>query len=535
MLTMIIADDEFIVRDGLSNSVNWEELGVKVIAEAVDGQEALELCQELKPDILLTDIRMPLVDGLEVAMKLKEWESDIRVIIISGIQDFNYAKTALDIHVEGYILKPVRINVLVEMVTKVVHRIKMERNLHSEMTHLKQQLHEHFPLIREKFLRNLIWGVSSTEKEIHAKLSFYQLPLRAEESHLVSVLQIDDYDTITENKSEEDKQILSFSVSNIVEEIISSTHSGVSFCANENEFVLIFNSNMEGTNRHTEICEEILACLRKYLKISISIGIGRPVNNILAIHSSYKDACMALKYKFHTGKNSILHISDIYSINDISANTVDRSNFYDKENLLMNAIKLGDSSGVSNILRSMFDQLRNMPVDYIQSICLEMVCIASRTAQDLSEDLDHIVGKRSSIFESIYKKENAQDLNNYISNLFNLMAQYFSNKYNQKNTKVIQKMMDIIKLRYKEDISVMKISEEIYLTPNYISLIFKQETGVTITEYITSLRMEDAKNLLKSTNLKILEIAEKVGYENPHYFSTVFKKYTGIHPQKYRS
>jgi two-component system, response regulator YesN len=202
-----------------------------------------------------------------------------------------------------------------------------------------------------------------------------------------------------------------------------------------------------------------------------------------------------------------------------SLENADSSGLYDNESLLMNSLKLGDMEGVSKTLGTMFEQLKNMPVDYIQSICVEMVCIASRNAQDLSENLYSIVGMRSVIFESIYKKENASDLQSYMSTLFVNAAHYFSRKYNQKNTKVINRMKEIIEQRYREDISVIKISE----------------TGKTITEYITMIRMEEAKTLLKSTNLKILEVAEKVGYENSHYFSTIFKKNTGIHPQKYRS
>jgi two-component system response regulator YesN len=130
---MIIADDEDIVREGLRNIIDWESFEIEVIAEAADGQEAYELCEKLHPDILLTDIRMPLMDGLEVAINLKEQKSDIRIIIISGVQDFNYAKTALDINAEGYILKPIKINELKEVFRRVTNTIKKERNRDQEI------------------------------------------------------------------------------------------------------------------------------------------------------------------------------------------------------------------------------------------------------------------------------------------------------------------------------------------------------------------------------------------------------------------
>lgn len=538
MLKMIIADDEAIVRNGLKKVIRWENFGIEIIAEAMDGQEAFELCQQLQPDILFTDIRMPIMDGLEVAMKLKELHSTISVIIISGMQDFNYAKTALDISAEGYVLKPINVDELHEVIKKVVNRIKLERNRQSEMIHLKQQLHEHFPVIREKFLRSLVLGAYANELQIQSKLQYFQLPFQWNESFMVSVLQIDDYSKTIESTSEEDKQLLSFSVSNIIEEILTNYNAGVSFCLNENEFILIFNQNAQTNKKYTEICEEAVSCLDKFLNISVSVGVGRWVNRVLSLNSSYTDARTALQYKFYTGRNSILDISDINIMNDINSGSVDGSCLYKNENQLMNFIKLGDCDGVSKTVTGMFDDLcadRNKPVDYIQSVCVELVCITSRTVQDLGENLDSIAGTRSGILEAIYKKESAYELKGYILAVFIKIAEYFSQKYNQKNARVINRIKEIIEQRYREDISVAKISEEVYLTPNYISMIFKQEMKETISEYITKTRMEQAKILLKTTDLRILEVAEKVGYEDAHYFSKVFKKYTGILPQKYRS
>ncbi|WP_138756439.1 response regulator [Paenibacillus sinopodophylli] len=537
MLRMIIADDESIVRRGLRNVINWETFGIEVVAEAQDGMEALELCKELAPDILFTDIRMPIMDGLELAMKLEELGSPIRVIFISGVQDFNYAKTALDINADGYVLKPVVVTELNEVIGKVVNRIKLGRKQHTELQQLKRQIHENFPVIRENFLRNLAGGVYVNDVVIHGKLEYFQIPLLPDESFLVSILQMDDYERKTENMSEEDKQILSFSVSNIVEEIVTNAAAGVSFRSNENEFIQIYNQSALLNKKYSEISAEIVLCLEKFLKISVSIGIGRPIGNLSAVNSSLKDARTALQYKFYTGKNSILDIGDIHVMTETGSGNSNSSGFYAEEGELMNSIKLGDVDGASTAISRLFDSLgqdRSTPVDYIQGMCVELIYIASRTVQDLGENLNGMGEKRSILIETIYKKESVTDLRQYMLNLFADMARYFLKKYNQKNAKVIGRIKEIVDQSYNGDISAAKISREVYLTPNYISMIFKQATGETITEYITKVRMEKAKHLLKSTDLKILEIAEKVGYEDPHYFSKVFKKYTGIHPQKHR-
>lgn len=537
---MIIADDEFIVRDGLRSIVEWESLGVEIIAEAVNGQEAYDLCVQLNPDIILTDIRMPLLDGLEVAMKLQEEKRDIKVIIISGIQDFSYVKTALDVNAEGYILKPIKINELNEVVKKVAADIYKERNRKQEMYHIKQQLYENLSVIREKFLRNLLIGVFKNEQEVEDKLNFFNISLKVKQPIVVCVLQVDNYTQLNEYSTEEDKQLLSFSILNILDEHLTGHNSGISFCLSENEFILIFSQNNPFGSKLTDICGEISSCLKKFLKISVSIGIGCTVNNCLQIKTSYKDACTALNYKFYTGENSIISIDDINSIMDIPSNrgNIENYNLFECENQLINIIKLGDCNGVAKLIKDMFCHFsteKGLPVNYVQSICTELICITSRSLYELDEDIQNIISSQASILTGINYAENIFDLQRDMLSTFTTIAMYFANKHSQKNGKIIKKVKEIIEKKYMEDISTSKISDEIYLTPNYISQIFSQETGETIAEYITKVRMENAKELLKTTDFKILEVAEMVGFKSPQYFSNVFKKYTGIHPQKFRS
>lgn len=540
MITMIIADDEFIVRDGLRNYIPWEEFGIKVIGEASDGQEALDLCESLKPDILFTDIRMPVMDGLEVSFKLKEQNMDIRIIILSGIQDFNYAKTALSLNAEGYILKPVKLNELRQVIQKVVASINMERNKEQKLIKLKNQLKENMIIAREKFLYNLITGFYAKEDEINEKLRYFEIPPEIKEEHLVCVLQIDNYNEITSGLQEWDRQLLSFSVTNILEEILSADPSGICFCSHENEFIMIFFKSAIINEDHLRICENLMSCLEKFLQIPVSIGIGREVSQVMHINASYTNAVRALQYKFYTGSNSMLNIKDIESISDFDEDkkNMEYMDFLEPISRLTGCLKLGNSESVQQIITKIFDEFmgdKKYPIDYIQNISAELIYTLSRTVFELGEKLDALVENHNDIMEKMYKIKSIYELRDYLISIFLVAANFFSKKYTQKNDKIVKKIKDIIKQKYMEDISVAGISENIYLTPNYISLIFKQETGETITEYITRTRMEAAKELLSTTDFKILEIAEMVGYDNPHYFSTVFKKYSGTHPAKYRS
>ncbi|MBW4081546.1 response regulator [Paenibacillus sp. S150] len=533
-LKMIIADDEDNVREGLRDIVPWEELNVEIAAVAADGQEALELCRKLKPDILLTDIRMPMMDGLETAMKLKELHEQVRIIIISGVQDFNYVKTALHLHADGYILKPIKIPELQDTVNKVVASITMERNRDEHEQRLKQQLQENLPTLREKFLANLLQGMYKSEQEVRDKLAFFELPLEMTGSWRVAVFQIDHYDKAIERYNEEYKQLLSFSIFNIMEEIAGRSGNSVTFVMNENEFVVISSQAAMDSHQLLDLCQTIIDCINRFLKIDISVGIGNPVTDILELYHTYYEACSAIEYKFFTGKNSVLQISDFKT---------ERAGWefplvYEEQAKLFNYMKMGQQEEVAGKLNGIFELVcsnRSTPVGYVQSICIELINLASKTVFELGQNLDLIIDDFPSMFSEVYSKRDVSGLRETMHEFFSKLTGFFALKHNQKNSHMINKIKDIIAKGYMENLTVARLSEEVYLSPNYISLIFKQETGENITEYITKVRMDAAKELLKDLDLKILEVAEMVGYENATYFSTVFKKYAGMHPQKYRS
>lgn len=539
MLSMVIADDEIIVREFLRDLDIWDEMSVQIVAEAADGQEAYDLCARLKPDILMTDIRMPFMDGLEVSLKLKEQGENIRFIIVSGVQDFDYAKTALSVDAEGYILKPIKPDEIREVMKKVITGITMERNRDVEIRSMKTLLGENMYLIRENFLRNLVAGSGMNRKDIAEKLEYYCIPLKPQERVMVSVIQVDDYQKSASELPEEERQLMNFQISGIVNDVLEAWNCGICFCMNDGEHIVIFNDKVHYNERFAEACNEIIACVDKYIRQSVSIGCGKVVESVAELKFSYDDARSVLKYKFYMGKKSILNSDDIRNFLDIGKKSIEFPNLYELENDLVNSARLGNIEEVKEALAEVFDRSlspeKSLPVDYIQSVCIEMVCMLTRALYELEESIDKIVAKRSSIMDTIYRIGNLKELKKYMTEILLRTADYFATKHNNKNLNIIVKIKQIIDSRYMEDIGVSMLAEEVYLSPNYISLIFKKETGENITDYIKKTRMEAAKELLKNPDLKIHEISEMVGFDNPNYFSLVFKKYAGILPQKFRT
>lgn len=535
MLTMIVADDEPFIRSSLIHVFKWqEEFGIEIIGEASDGLEAYELCLKLAPDILFTDIMMPLMGGLQVAEKLREAGSPTKIIIISGAQDFSYARDALKVNAEGYILKPVKLPEVREVFHQVVAKLKGEREHQMDVEQLRKQLQDSMPVIRDKFLQNLIAGLYRNEDEIWQKIDYFALPFKRGTALTACVLQLDEYQSAVDKFSEEYKQLLYFSIQNIINECLVSHPCSISFVASENEFIMLFcPADAPSPSSISEVCEQIISNIRKYLRLDASAGIGRACPLAGQLEDSYKDALAALVYTFYTGHGSVLYIKDIQP----ETETLESTYFYKFQARLMNELKAGHTGTVMELLEQLFTRLARpkLQIGYVQSICAEMIFTSARALYEIDEDTRLVLSDRITIMDKLYLQKNITGLKAYMLSLFHDLSAYVAGKNTSKNSRIISKIHSIIQEGYASELSISRLAEEVFLTPNYISLIFKKETGETITDYITRIRMGKAKELLTSTDLKVMEISELVGYENPHYFSTVFKKTVGLHPLKYRS
>ncbi|MDF2926389.1 MAG: AraC family transcriptional regulator [Paenibacillaceae bacterium] len=531
---MIIADDEFNVRQGLQEVVDWGEMGIEVIALAANGQEAYEMCIAYQPDILLTDIRMPMLDGLEVAARLKEATPLMRIIIISGIQDFNYVKTALKLEADGYLLKPIKLEELAETVSQVVASMEAERSKKLQLERLELNLKESMPVLKEKFMVDLLTGLFKNGAEIRRKLDFFQMVLEEEASWKVALFQMDEYAKAVELYSEKYRNLLGFSVRNIMDDILSKVKTAVAVSLKEDEYAVLFPCSRLEEESIMELCQEIVHAINTYLKISISVGIGNRVGSLTDVHISCQEARSAVEYKFFTGKNSIVDIRDIGEARmELDLNAV-----YDGQMKVIQLMKLGDAGTVRLKVAEILQDLssnRSIPAGYVQSICVEMVTLASKAYLELGEQLESAELSLPDMINGIYRQDHVHGLADMMQDFLERLTSHMAQRHSNKNAGTIRKIKDIITSRYMENLSVSLISEEIFLSPNYISLIFKKETGESITEFMTKVRIEAAKQLLQDRDLKVLDISEMVGYENATYFSTVFKKYTGLHPQKYRS
>lgn len=539
MITVVLADDDFLVLEVLRESIPWKEYGMEVIAAVENGKRALAVCEDKRPDILFADIRMPFLTGLEVAVSLQEAGISTRVVLISGVQDFNYARTALNIQAAGYILKPIRLQEIEEVLKKIRASINLERNRKSVFDRLKNQLDESIPLLREKFLHNLLLGIRPDSEDLEKKLGFFHLPLSAREETVAAAACMDDYAALTEGKEERYKQFLNFSVRNIIEEIFENHHAGTCISMGDNEIAMVFGRSCCTDAAMERIFDEIAELLAKFDGITLSTGVGNPVSGLENIDLSYNNALRALGHRFYTGKGSVIRIGDI-----VNAQAIDQLG--DKENTsawnslqkeLLSAVKLGDAQKLAALLEEYFGVLSKAAVfsnDYARSVCAELIISAYKEIYETEQDVQSIFPQYISSLQAVLKADTIFEMKNSTFSILEHIAEYFKLKFYRRSGALVKRIKEIAAKHFTENISLVDIAGEVYLSPNYICSVFKKETGETINEYLIGLKIKSAQEMLRSSKMKICDIAEKLGYENPHYFSYSFKKYTGQTPQQYR-
>lgn len=531
MVKILIVDDEPIIRAGIISSINWEEYGVEIAGEAKNGREALEKVRAVMPDIILTDIRMPVMDGLDFVQSLRELGSEAKIVILSGYSDFDYAKKAIGLGVSDYLLKPVGAEDLVKLVLELKDRILFEAAKRNSELSAMQYFHESIPHMQGKFVSSLLRSEISNKDEIIERASILDVDLSGP-VYQILMIDIDDYLLITEYYPEKKKNLLKLSVQNVSHEILSSSFQGNVYFGEFDDFIGIINLEHDNGKEIEGACREIQTCIDKHLQLSVSIGIGFASYGFGGLTASYRGAQAALRRKLYLGKGCIVHADS--TEDDRSAPIVQC--FSEDEKKFLSALRAMDASKLDEAAAKLFRNLAEGRASYAQvkNACLRLIVLAENVLQEFGINMESAIGIEFQPDVEIRKYETIGSIEAWIRDLFRkfISALQEIRKNNYKN--IVKNVIDYVIEHYSEDISLCKTAGKVYVTPNYLSKVFKQETGEHFVEWLNRFRIEKAKALLGIAGAKTYEIAEKVGYNDYKYFSYNFKKFTGYTPKEYK-
>ncbi|WP_411679787.1 response regulator [Clostridium thailandense] len=533
MYKILIVEDEELVRKSIVNKIDWKTIGFSEVFDAEDGAVGLELALKIKPDVLLTDIAMPFMDGLELSEKLLKELPNTKIIIISGYDEFEYARKAIDLGVNNYVLKPIISSRLTEYLTKIKNQLD-EKNLeNSKLLQIKRQITETLPLLKEKFFNSLIkQGIS--EEEISSDLKNLNINFIGN-LFIVCVLEIDSLNDLISKC--ESNYISALNIDLL--KIISDSIGNFGFVFNDalNRKVIIYSiEDYKSKIFEMEIYDSLLSIkntIKNNLHITVTIGIGTLVSQLKNLKTSYNEALNALEHKFLMGENNI------YSINNKTNETLSFYFPFKKIDDLLFKVKFESLERVKISFDSFFADLINFSNISSENIKLIMFELMNQI-QKLLLDLEDKKSANHTLYLNIYREINVCETLDDVKRLLWKYVEYtYSDMHivgNNRNLQTVEKAKKFINENYwNPDLSLDTVANFVSVSSCYLSIIFKKENNETFIEYVTKLRMEKAKELLIVNNLKPSEVAFKIGFRDPHYFSICFKKHIGFSPSEFKN
>lgn len=534
MYKVVIIDDEALVRIGLKSMINWHEQDCEIIGEAANGQAGYDLVANLNPHIVITDIKMPLMDGLKMIEKLKEINNKSRFIILSGYDEFDLVRKAMKYGVEDYLIKlELEPQLLLDILSKLKEKIVIDFKKQDEKYRTEKYLMENRLAMREEFFKRVIGKITKDEKEIQEELDYLKISLN-KDSIICAAILVSNAGKF-DNFEKADINLLEFSILNVVDEIVSDFFLGYSFRWKINEYDVIFSIEDESEEKNINdkirtMSDRIITMLKQYFNIDATVGISNINKGLDSISNAHIESRKALQQSFYKGREKILFFSDIDSNENIKKET----NQHEIDNLLK-YIELNDQEAIGIVFQEIINYLNDKAIskDLAYDLCAKITYLISIAVRNDEKSLEIIFGDNKSIFEKISKLESIQDIEDWLRKIEKGIYSYLLSQSKEQNNKLISMAKKIIKDNIGKVISLQDVAFKLNISSGYLSTMFKQSTGVSFIDYVTEVKIGEAKRLLRGSNYKIYEIAQMTGYENAYYFSKVFKKVTGMTPKEF--
>ncbi|MBD0381507.1 response regulator [Paenibacillus sedimenti] len=524
MQKIMIVDDESIFREYLRTALDWEVYGFEICAEAKNGIEALELTEKHRPDIALVDITMPFMDGLSFTEQLKERFPATSVVLITGHSEFDYARKALKLGVEDYILKPFSKDEL------VLTLLKLQKE-HLKAQEEKSTLKENLQLMKESFLNHLLspdYDKSDTETE--SKLQQFGESFDAP-CFVVACIEIDNLDQRWNKVSE--RLLWKYAVTNILNEALEESGNHLIFNGPEGRIICLaeHHSGQKHEIPALDGYEKLRFLIHKYLKLTITVGVGRSQSGYKGIRSSYLEALEALQNKFVLGTDRVI----AYGTQSLSAHAFYKAEL--NEELLIQ-LRMHNLDKVNAHLEHMFQDIRErrLSLDYTYVISMGLISVCLSYVTEMGHPIEDCFGESFFPYSEIKKMASIDATFEWIMALFARAVQYTIQHKKTRSSKIAQAAKAYIEQSYPDPgLQLEQIAQQVFINSSYLRAVFKKEFGMTVTDYVTHIRLHKAKDLLGKGNIRIADIAEMIGFSDPSYLSKSFKKFFGYSPSEYEN
>ncbi len=536
--SIMIVDDEALERKGWKMVLErYLSDRICVAGEAKNGREAVELAWKTRPDIILMDVKMPGLDGIMASKAIKKFLPEVKIILISAYDDFAYAHEAIQLRAVNYLLKPVQRGDMLAVIDRQLEELENERKRKAEEEELREALQDMMPYIKIGFIFELLAGNIKPTAKINERAEFLgikQLP------QVVLVANIDNFVQQTSDKKEIQRQVLKQKIFERITEAAREWPQSICIPSQEDKFVILLGPCRveEPPEKIRRRAERLAETIRKeierdpFINTTVTLGIGRVYRDIEHLHFSYEDALRALEYKFYTDGNQVIHIDDVIPYDERI-----HSYPYTAEKKLITSFRIADRDHAMQQLKVLLDELlsktNNNPL-LLKTRLLQLLLVLSHQAIESGADPDQVSKLDLTCAQELESKENLYELREWMETKVEQLIGLIRESRSQRQEKTMKKVVEYIHQNYYKDLTLEDTAEAVYFSSCYLSRVFKQMMKVNFIDYLTQTRLEKAKTFLKESNHSISDIGKKVGYQDPKYFSTIFKKHVGCTPSEYR-
>ncbi len=530
--SVLLVDDEEFVYGVIMKKLNWEALGFRIDGYARNGVEALEMAEEMQPDVVMTDIKMPYMDGLTLCKELKKRNPGIKVIIFSGFDEFEFAKEAIKIEAEEYILKPIDADELSSVFERIHVALDKEIDEKRNIDKLQEYYMNSLPMLQENFYISLIEG-RVPENILHKYASDYQISFVGP-YYTVAVLSIS-YSSKNGEEMEVAPFLLQMSVRQLTEEYLNPKGKMRTLTYTGDIVVVAEIESEKGIFDFTDDCDRLCKMAKKICKANVTAGIGCLCNNPSQIPESYQSAKSALSYRVLYGNMRAINAAEIGE-----EERSEESHWEDDAiRKILRAMKLNEKEQLPKAVDSFMEGMTEakLSMSDFRVILMKLVVELTDFMGNYQLSMEDVLeGEGEDLLQVLLDQESSEALGEKLTTYCTRIRRLMNERRKDSTKSFVTKAVEYVQDHYaNQDIGIESVCAYLNVSSAYFSTAFKKETQKTFINYLTEYRMEKAVELLTKSDEKTYVIADKVGYSDPNYFSYVFKKQFGVSPSKYRS
>lgn len=522
-IRIAIVDDEYLERDLLKNCIDWEKLGMEIAGEAGNADEALNLIERCRPDIVFTDINMPVMDGLKLSKLALGRNPDLKIVIVTGFDEFDYAQKSIKMGISDFLVKPLIDEDVYKTAVHLKEQIEKKRSDRQEYAGLRRQLLENLPYIKDKFYNELIKG-EVDPKSIRERMAFLGITLTGKAFQVAAV----ECGSAEDFALDEEARILAaVKTMNMARDFFRGM---VVFFDTVSRIVVI---NGDENRDLYDTCEKFRDYAVAKEDCTLCVGLGAIKKELCEISASYTEALEALRYRIAVGNNSVILYSNIHPADRKNEDSMDDFNgklsFFIKSCLYENAGELVGSylDGIDLEADNAVKMIRIAAIDIV-SVCLKLL-------NKSGADTDYIYKADVNTNSDILALDTLPEIKNYVLGVVKKSVELMGSMRRCQVSDLINDVKDYVDENYQNSrLSLTSAAKKVFLNPSYLSRTFKKEVGMSFVEYLTKVRMEKAMSLLRQSGDRAFEIAEIVGIPDPNYFCNCFKKYAGVSVSEFR-